>query len=260
MSENTKDENNQKKSFDEIYLRSRLNEIVINFGYNIALFLIVFLTGYVLSLSSSLSDVYNSLLNEFKTPNIIMTFTPIYSIFIILIFISIIFTQNKLDTNFDKNYKILSNIINTEKNAIEQKIEELNINDEEQGNNIDNEISKLKQKAKEYDEILQNYANSALQAIDNYWFFKYKINKFCEYINISLLCMIVNTWTANTWAADSFKSSFPVSNFIVVILNHFIVGLLPLTSASYKNHSKYRGIVAVSWVATIFIILSFFKN
>ena len=250
MSENTKDENNQKKSFDEIYLRSRLNEIGINFCYNIALFSIVFLTGYVLSLSSSLSDLYNSLLNEFKTPNIIMTFTPIYGIFIIFIFISIVFTQNKLDTNFDKNYKILFNIINTEKIAIEQKIEKLNINDEEQGNNINNEISKLKQKAKEYDEILQSYANSALQAVDNYWLFKYRINKFCEYINISLLCMIVNTW-----AADSFKSSFPVSNFIVVILNHFIVGLLPLTSASYKNHKKYRKIVAVLWVSTIFLFI-----
>ena len=137
--------------------------------------------------------------------------------------------------------------------SLSKEIKKQSTPPEDHKQNIDkikNDCLELTRQKKYHDVILNQYAFDAFQVIDNNWLFKYKINKFFEYINISLFCMVLNTWIANFFKF----TSLDWNSLIVISLNYFIVGLFPLTSPLYKNHGCIRISLLIIWIITVFLL------
>lgn len=243
-------------------LISLLKEIFINFMFSISLSFIIFIISFTFPLPENLRT---ALLDELKTPNIISFLTVAYSIFMSFIYFTIIIRQNASQEKFHNYYEKFNVEISSGRDRIKQELdrlkEKLNKEIKKQGTlpedhkqNIDkikNDCLELTRQKKYHDVILNQYAIDAFQVIDNNWLFKYKINKFFEYINISLFCMVLNTWIANFCKS----TSLDWNSLIVIFLNYFIVGLFPLTSPLYKNHLYIRIGLFIIWLITVFLLL-----
>ena len=241
---------------------SLLKEIRINFIFSISLSIIIFIISFAFPLPENLK---NALLDELKTPKIISFLTVVYSLFMPFIYFPIIKRQNASQEKFYNYYEKFNVEISPGRDRIKQERDRLKekLNEaikkqsalpEDHKQNIDkikNDCLELTRQKKYYDVILNQYAIDAFQVINNNWLFKYKINKFFEYINISLFCMVVNTWIANFFKF----TSLDWNSLIVISLNYFIVGLFPLTSPLYKNHRCIRIGLFIIWLITLFLLL-----
>ena len=251
---------------DKEFLISLLKEIFINFIFSISLSFIIFIISFTSILPENFlpENLKTALLDELKTPNIISFLTMAYSIFMLFIYFPIIIRQNASQEKFHNYYKKFNVEISSERDRIKQELDRLkeklnkeikkqSTPPEDHKQNIDkikNDCLELTRQKKYHDVILNQYAFDAFQVIDNNWLFKYKINKFFEYINISLFCMVLNTWIANFFKF----TSLDWNSLIVISLNYFIVGLFPLTSPLYKNHGCIRISLLIIWIITVFLL------
>ncbi|WP_308035450.1 hypothetical protein [Neisseria cinerea] len=89
-------------------------------------------------------------------------------------------------------------------------------------------------------------ATDANKGIDDYWFFKFRIDKFFQYANITLACMIINTAIAGYHLKEQINS---YAELLAILANYVIISLFSLTSPQNDNYKCWRQILL-----TIFLL------
>lgn len=94
----------------------------------------------------------------------------------------------------------------------------------------------------------QNNEMDADQGVDSYWFFELKIDRFFQYANVTLACMIINTMITGYYLKE--QNSINYLSLLAILANYFIIGLFPLTSPKYNNYIKWR--IALTFIFVVF--------
>ena len=92
-------------------------------------------------------------------------------------------------------------------------------------------------------------ATDADKGVDDYWFFKFRIDKFFQYANITLACMIINTAIAGYHLKEQINSYAELLAILAILANYVIIGLFSLTSPKNDNYKCWRQILL-----TIFLL------
>lgn len=102
-----------------------------------------------------------------------------------------------------------------------------------------------------------NIKENIEQGVDDYWFFRFKVDIFFQYANITLACVIINTMISGYFLNEPLQNDSCLG-LLAILANYFIIGFFSFTSPRNKHFKIWR--IALLLIFLIFESCSFVQG